>query len=273
MYNKEKIYEIAKGYSETKQKPYVTILQPRRNMEETPAQQLSDWKNRHIDATSMAVSYHAIGGYPVDLARNTLIDEAIKDDAEYVLFVDEDTVLPFNGLNQLLKTAKEYPDTIVNGIYYVKFGSPMLSVKDEQQHVIIPDVTPNQIIRNVFSIGLGCTLIPMKIIKKLQAEYPELPLFCIVPEGCFDDENIKMMGEDTWFYQLCKNLNVEVIADTNVQCLHMELKTGKYEAYHDINLEDYVTNIPITERLTMADRARVSKDYFDRINTVEDKPC
>lgn len=269
MYNKERIYEIAKQYSNTKQKPYVTILQPRRDIKETPAQQLQNWQNRHIDATSYAVSYHAVGGYPVDSARNMLLDLAIEDDCEYVLFVDEDTALPFDGLNRLLETSKKYPDCIVNGIYFVKFGSPMLSVKDEKGHVTCPDVTPNQIIRDVFSIGLGCTLIPMSIIKKLKDKFSDLPMFCIVPEGCFEDEAIKMMGEDTWFYELCKMEGIEVIADTNIQCLHMELATGKYEAYEGIDEADYVTNIPLAGRLTMEDRNRVSKDYFDRICTIE----
>jgi predicted O-methyltransferase YrrM len=45
----------------------------------------------------------------------------------------------------------------------------------------------------------------------------------------------------------------------------MELKTGKYAAHPDVVLEDYVTSVPIAERLTMKDRARVSKDYIDRI--------
>jgi len=270
MYNKEKIYEIVKQYSGKRQKPFVTILQPRRNMEETPAQQLSNWQNRHIDTTSFAVSYHAIGGQPVDVARNYLVEEAIKDDCSYILFVDEDTVLPFDGLNQLLETSRKFPDAIINGIYYVKFGQPMISVKDGDERIIVPDVTPNQIIRNVFNVGLGCTLIPLSIIKRLKKDYPDVPLFCIVPAKCFGDDDIKMMGEDTWFYELCKLAGIEIIADTNVQCLHMELATGKFTAHPDVNLENYVTNIPITERLTLADRQRVSKDYFDRICKVED---
>lgn len=266
MYNKERIYEIAKQYSQTKQKPYVTILQPRRDIKETPAQQLQNWQNRHIDGISFAISYHAVGGYPVDLARNLLLDEAIKDDCEYILFVDEDTVLPFKALSMLLETSKKYPDKVVNGIYYVKFsGSPMISVKADTGHVYCPDVKKGQIIRDVFSIGLGCTLMPMSVIKKLKEKFSDLPMFCVVPDGCFEDEQIRMMGEDTWFYELCKLAGIEVIADTNIQCLHMELATGKYEASEEIDEADYVTNIPLAGRLTMEDRERVSKDYFDRI--------
>ena len=58
---------------------------------------------------------------------------------------------------------------------------------------------------------------------------------------------------------------IETIGDTSCHCLHMELATGKYAAHPDIVLTDYITLIPVTEPLTLADRARVSKDYIDRI--------
>ena len=261
-----KIHALALEYSTTPQKPYIAILQPRRNLQETPAQQLMDWKNRMVDVTSVAVSYHAIDGNPVDTARCYLIDKALSDDAKYALFIDEDTALPFMGVSKLLETSAKFPDAIISGIYFVKFGNVMMSVKDEEGRWILPNVNPSApLIRNLVSTGLGCCLIPMHIIKKLQSEFPDIPLFCIVPDKCWGDDRITFVGEDAWFFHLVRKCGIETIGDPRVQCLHMELATGKYEAHPDVVLSDYVTNIPITARLTMEDRVRVSKDYNDRI--------
>lgn len=260
------IQDLAIEYSQTKQKPYISILQPRRNFKEIPAQQLQNWQNRMIDMSSIAVSFHAIDQNPVDSARCYLMDRAIEDDAKYALFIDEDTVLPYNAVQKLLKTSREHPDAIITGIYYVKFGNPMLSIEDENGRWVMPEVTPNTgLIRNVVNNGLGCALIPLSIIKKIRHMFEDIPLFCIVPEGMWGNNKIKFLGEDTWFYMLAKKAGIEVIADTSVHCLHMELATGKYSAHPDVNLEEYVTNIPITTPLTLADRDRVSFDYNNRL--------
>ena len=263
----ELMHEIAVEHCQTRQKPYISILQPRRNFKETPAQQLQDWKNRMVDMTSVAVSFHGIDQNPVDSARCYLIEKAEEDDAKYALFVDEDTVLPYYGVRNLIKTSEQFNDEkIITGIYWVKFGNVMMSVLDECERWVLPDVTPNSgLIRNVVSTGLGCALIPLKVIKKLREQFKGIPLFCIVPEKTWNDDKVTFMGEDTWFYALCKKAGIEVIGDTSVQCAHMELATGKYEAHPDINLDDYLTNIPLTTKLTMTDRNRVSKDYHDRI--------
>lgn len=263
---KEEMYKIAKEFSLNATKPYIAILQPRRDLEEAPAQNLSEWSNRHINTTSFAISYHAVGGYPVDVARNMLIDKAIKDDPKYILFVDEDTVLPWDAVVNLLETSAKYPNTIVNGVYYVKFGNVMISIFDECSRLMVPDVTPNTgVIRDVENIGLGCTLIPMGIIHKLKTTFKDIPLSCVVPSGMWGDPDIKFMGEDTWFYNLCRKINIEVIADTRVHCLHMELKTGKYEAHPDVDLGTFKTNIPIAGKLGLQDQERVSEDYMSRI--------
>ena len=270
----EEIHAIAHEFSTTKQKPFITILQPRRNLKETPAQQLQDWKDRHVDMTSVAVSYHAIDGNPVDVARNWLIEKAIEDDAKYALFIDEDTALPYYGPTYLLETSKQYPDAIITGIYYVKFGNVMISVMDEEQRWVLPECGPKDpLVRNVVSVGMGCCFIPMKIIKKLREQFVDIPLWCIVSEHTWKDNDITFIGEDAWFFHLCRKAGIEVIADPRVQCLHMELATGKYTAHPDVVLDDYLTQIPVTERFTLADRKRVSKDYMDRIcKPMQDEP-
>ena len=261
------VHEIAKEFSKSSFcTPYVAILQPRRDFRETPAQQLASHINRMVDFTSMSVSFHSIDGNPVDVADNYLIEKALEDNAKYALFIEEDTVLPSYGAVRLIETAEKHPDSIIVGVYYVKFGGPMISRLDEEHRWTYIDATPNTgLRRNIPSCGLGCALIPMSVIRKLKATFVDLPLFCIVPEKCWGDDEVKALGQDTWFYHLVAKCGIEVICDTSVQCLHMELATGKYSAHPDVNLDDYLTNIPITTPLTLKDRNRVSADYLSRM--------
>jgi cephalosporin hydroxylase len=263
----DEIHEIALGFSEASYcTPYVAILQPRRDFRETAAQQLQSHINRMVDFTSMSVSYHAIDGNPVDVADNWLIEQALKDNAKYALFIEEDTVLPSHGAVRLIETSQKYPDAIIVGVYYVKFGGPMISQLDEEHRWTYIDATPNTgLRRNIPSCGLGCCLIPLDVIRKIKAKFVDIPLFCIVPEKCWGDDRVKALGQDTWFYNLVAKTGIEVICDTHVQCLHMELSTGKYTAHPDVNLDDYITNIPLAGPLTLKDRNRVSADYISRM--------
>lgn len=263
----QEMHELAKECCLPIDKPFLTILQPRRNINEIPAQDLSSRLGRMVDATAMSISYHAIDGNPVDVARNWLMEKAIEDDPAYVFFVDEDTVVPYNAVSTLMATAKKYPNTIVNGIYYIKFAGKMMSTIDDKGRICPVDAEPNTgIVRNTASMGLGCTLIPMHIIKDMKAKLEGIPLFCCVGDKTWGDDGITFVGEDTWFYNLARRCGYETIADTSIQCLHMELVTGKYTAHPSVDLTDYVTNIPITTPLTLADRPRVFKDYFSRMH-------
>ena len=267
----QQIHDIASEFSAPSfSVPYIAILQPRRTFRETPAQQLENHVERMIDLTSMSVSFHAIDGNPVDVAYNYLIEKAIDDNAKYAITIEEDVVVPWDGVKRLLKTSQDYPDAIIVGVYYIKFGDVMISLRDSDNRWFPIDPTPNTVIRrNIQSCGLGCTLIPIHVIHKIKAEFPDLPLFCVVPEGCWSDPEIKDIGVDTWFYHLAAKCGVEIICDTHVQCLHVELATGKYTAHPDVNLDDYVTNMPISSPLTLRDRERVSMDYIRRIQAPE----
>ena len=260
----KEVHEIALEFSEASWcTPYVAILQPRRDFREMPAQQLQSHINRMVDFTSMSVSFHAIDGNPVDVADNWLIEQALEDNAKYALFIEEDTVLPSYGAVRLIETAEKNPGCIVVGVYYVKFGGPMISQLDDQRRWTYIDATPNTgLRRNIPSCGLGCCLIPMDCIRKIKEKFVDIPLFCIVPDKCWGDDRVKALGQDTWFYHLVEKCGIEVICDTHVQCLHMELATGKYTAHPDVDLNDYITNIPIAGPLTLQDRNRVSADYL-----------
>lgn len=270
MYSRDKIIQTMKDiYEESKViKPYVCIAQPRRDLKETPAQNLDGYEGIHLNLDGFSHGFCNIGGESVDVARNYLIEQAIESGAKYMLFVGEDTVLPFDAFMKLHETAEKNPDSMVVGVYYVKLSIPMIMIKKDG-FIIPADVSPGQIIE-AWQTGLDAALIPVSILKAMKEDEPELPFCCIGHK--LRDENgdeIPFIGEDNFFVYRLRNMGYKLLVNTDVQCLHCDIKEGFYTCYEGLT-DDYIrqnffTNIPMTRRMTMADKEYIDKRWFTRL--------
>lgn len=262
MYNRDKIIATMREiYEESKSiAPYVVIAQPRRIKEETPAQNLDGHIGLHIDLLGISHGFCNIYGEVVDVARNYLIEQALESGAKYLFFVGEDTVIPYDGFKKLHASAEANPGSIVCGVYYMKLSNAMVMVK-EGNWISIPDVSPGKLIE-AWMVGMDAMLIPIEVLKRMKEQEPELPFCCI---GNNIDENIPFIGEDNFFIHRVHKMGIKVLVNTDVQCLHMDLASGKYTAHPDVDLKNYYTNIPITEPLTMADKEYIDKRWTSRL--------
>lgn len=261
MYNKDKILQTLREiYDGSKQiEPYVVIAQPRRVKGETPAQNLNGHVGLHINLNGHSHGFVDIFGEKVDVARNYLIERALETGAKYMLFVGEDTVLPYDGFLKLHETAEANPGAIVTGVYYIKLSCAMIMVR-ENNMIKVPNVDPGQIIR-AWQTGMDAMLIPLDVLRKMKQEEPELP-FCCIANGI---EDIPFIGEDNFFVHRVHKMGIPLLVDTDVQCLHMDLATGKYTAHPSVDVRKYVTNIPIAGPLTWEDREFIEKRWIDRL--------
>lgn len=261
MYNRDKIIEVLKEITEEAKtiKPYVVILQPRRDLSETPAQNLDGYEGLHIDLLGYSHGFGNIGGEKVDVARNYLIEQALETGAKYVLFVGEDTVLPYDGFLKLHEIAEKNPDAMVVGVYYIKLSSPMIMVQTGDW-ITPANVDPGQVFE-IHTSGLDCALIPISILKKMKEDDPELPFCCIG----FKIDDLPFIGEDNFFDYRLKKAGFKILVNTDVQCLHMDLASGKYTAHPSVKLENYFTNIPITTPLTMDDKKAIDLRWVNRL--------
>ena len=265
MYNKDIIYRDAKQiFDESKKiKPYVVIAQPRRNLEEMPAQNL-DGYNTHIDLRGYSHGFANIGGEKVDVARNYLMGKAIESGAKYLLFVGEDTVLPYDGFLKLHETCEKNSDSCAVGVYYMKISTaPMVMIRKDDW-VYAADVTPGQIFP-IWQAGMDAMLIPISILEKMYKEEPDNPFCCIINNIEVENAHIEFIGEDNYFYNRLHKMGIPILCNTDVQCLHMDLATGKYTAYKGIDLDNYITNIPITEVLKEKDRKYIEQRWVNRL--------
>lgn len=262
MYKRDKIIKVMQEiYDDSKQiKPYVIFCQPRRDLKETPAQNFDGYHGLHIDVHGFSHGFANIGGEKVDVARNYLFERALESGAKYLFFVGEDTVVPYDAFTKLHKTAEENPNSIVAGVYYIKLSNAMIMSRVDD-YVIIPNVDPGQLIE-AWMCGMDCMLIPMDIIRKMKEEDSEIPFCCI---GNQINDEIPFIGEDNFFIHQMHKRGVKILINTDVQCLHMDLATGKYTAHPDVDLKNYLTQIPITKPLVADDKEYIDKRWHSRL--------
>ena len=260
MYSKDRILKTIEGIKKEAEsiKPYVVIAQPRRDENETPAQNFHSDKPISISFDGYSNGYIQVSGHKVDVARNYLIETCIESDAKYMLFVGEDTVLPFDAFHKLHKTAEENPNSVVCGVYYYKLGEPMIIV-NENNWLKIPNCDPGQLFE-AWLTGMDCMLIPISLLKKMKKKEPETPFCCV-----YNVSGDLFVGEDNFFTYRLRQHNAKLLVNTDVQCLHMDLSTGKYTAHPSVKLENYRTLIPITEELTITDLEYLEKRWVDRL--------
>jgi hypothetical protein len=262
VYNREKIIATMQEiYDESKTiKPYVVIAQPRRNLEETAAQNFDGYDGLHVDLMGFSHGFCNIGGEKVDVARNYLIEQALESGAKYMLFIGEDTVVPYDAFKRLMRTSEQYPDAVITGVYYIKCSDAMIMVR-EGDWITIPNVDPGQII-DAWQTGMDIMLIPIKILQDMKAENPDLPFCCI---GNNINDEIPFIGEDNFFVHRLHKRGTKLLVNTDVQCLHMDLATGMYTAHPSVDLKNYYTNIPPTRPLTLDDKEFIDRRWADRL--------
>lgn len=265
MYSREKILEVVKGIQEEAAciAPYVIICAPRRDEKETPAQNVKTELGLHIDLLGYSHSYCEIAGEKIDVARNYLIEAALASGAKYMLFVGEDTVLPYDAFPKLLKTVRENPKSCAVGVYYIKNSAPMVMLR-EGNRVYPADVSRGKTFE-VWQAGMDAMLIPTELLREMKEKEPDVPFACIYNYNADDGISVSFIGEDNFFYYRARKYGWKILCNTDVQCLHMDLATGKYTASDDIDLDDYYTNIPITERLTLKDKKFIDKRWIERL--------
>ena len=265
MYNRDKIIDVMQEiYDESKSiAPYVLIAQPRRDLAETAAQNFDGYDGLHIDLMGFSHGFVHIGGEKVDVARNYLIEQALTSGAKYLLFIGEDTVLPYDGFKVLHETAEKNPDAVVTGVYYIKCSDAMIMVRNKDW-ITIPNVDPGQLIE-AWQTGMDVMMIPISLLQKMKDEAPDLPFTCIGSQIDGPKGVIPFIGEDNFFVHRLHKRGTKLLVNTDVQCLHMDLATGMYTAHPSVDLKNYYTNIKPTRPLTLDDKEFIDRRWADRL--------
>lgn len=178
--------------------------------------------------------------------------------SDWVFWMDDDTVPPPGVITQLLEARREF----IAGIYFngKKPHNPVAFMRDEAGFYHPIEYTPGSL-RQVDSVGMGCTLIHRSVYEKIAEEHVVLELqgglLHPIHKSQVKDDKVSDAGKDTyarggylripytlpleddnrafpfygmtysrtedhWFCELARNVGIIPWIDMNVQCVHIK---------------------------------------------------
>ena len=163
--------------------------------------------------SGMQVRYYNIYGKTVHDAYNDAALTALKDGAEFLLTVEDDTFPPSDGFIRLIKKYRESNNKklIIGGWYPKKSkareGTPII-IKNDIRQALEDDGDSHE----VYTIPMGFTLIPTIIFNDIS-----FPFFVTT-------ENLT---QDSFFSQNAREAGYVLLCDTSIKCKHHDIKTGE----------------------------------------------
>lgn len=171
-------------------------------------------------------------------ARETCAENAIDSGMDYILFIDDDMIVPKNLFERLMATALETGAEMVaplctQRIHPYKPVLYKITVNEDVEkgqrffhNSHLEGYEPNSVFE-VDAVGFGVVLIKVDVLKRMKK-----PFF-------FSNASI---GEDIWFcYKAREEAKAKIIADTRIKIGHMSFPPIITEL-------DYVTNNGLHEK-------------------------
>ncbi len=161
----------------------------------------------------------------VDKARNDLVKMALKDNCDYVFFIDSDMIIPKGVVEALIGMDVD----IASAIYFTK-GKPYLPVarvKEGDRHFFLEDFEFNDIIK-VAGVGMGCCLIKAKVFKDMKNPYFKL-------EWRETEGVTYQIAEDLYFCEEAIKQGFDIHLNTGLVCGHFgtEVDASHFMVYKD----------------------------------------
>ena len=164
-----------------------------------------------------------VRGYDVATARNRIVYKAQGMDADYILMVDNDVVLPDDALINLLDDVRD-----VQLGYYAHRTAGVFDGRTSVSRLGEFNYTPDFQFRvdelrearergefkiRIHGGGMGCALIKTEVFNKFA-----YPWYDWVNYG---GKKRSMLSEDLYFCEQCRKAGVMIYTDSRVGCGHM----------------------------------------------------
>ena len=162
-------------------------------------------KDIQIPSGVQCKQYNVFGMKIAD-AYNNAVREVLKDGADFLFTVEDDTFPPPDALFRLFQHCKNGVDAI--GAWYpkrssVREGAPIVIGKDGKRQALDADGA----VHEVFSLPMGCTLFRTNLFVKT-----EFPWFATTDH----------LTQDTFFSQKLRDIGVTPLCDTSIRCKHID---------------------------------------------------
>lgn len=163
--------------------------------------------------SGVQVKYYNVYGRSVHEAYNDAAMTALKDNADFMLTIEDDTFPPTDAFVRLLDKYRKLnmPKTILGGWYPKKTasreGTPIVLVGGKRQALEADGST-----HEVYTIPMGCTLFPMSVF--LSTEFPYFA-------------TTEHLTQDSFFSQKARDAGYKLLVDTSIRCKHVDVATGE----------------------------------------------
>jgi len=183
--------------------------------EEVPTEFLGSFLNLIFDNMKkyeFIVSFSEL--YPIELARNDLVERALKHNPDYIFFIDSDMILPENILDDLINMNKD----IASALYFMRAPpyKPIAKIMKDKLFCNIDTIPLNQIIE-VDAVGLGCCLIKREVFEKIKEK--EKKIFDVKEQTL--NNKTQLLSEDTFFCLKAKESEFKIFLNTSLICKHI----------------------------------------------------
>jgi hypothetical protein len=208
-----------------------------------------------------------------DKNRNVIVDSFLRQGAEWLLWLDADTLMPAGGVRRLLDTGKE----LVSGLYFSRNHphKPVAYVRQaDGRYREINGWVRGEIVA-VDAAGMGCCLVHRCVYGQIKDQYVALQrhtggltavhrqdILGDIPamraEGDMDGKVVEGVlqervtlptepepfpfygleynrTEDLWFYELARRVGVQAWVDSGVECGHLRQQTVGGAEYRQEN--------------------------------------
>lgn len=170
----------------------------------------------------LSIALRTTRGIEVAEARNFLVREALRGHAKWIMFIDDDTLIPITALSKMiLEDCGDGDDAkqIVTGVVYSMTDPsyPCVFLDDNVGPMV--DWKPGELIP-IKRAGLACTAIRTEIFEKIPPPWFKSGYKYHDVRGA---EVFVKAGEDFYFYDKALEAGIQAWCDTSMLCDHLDV--------------------------------------------------
>jgi len=211
---------------------------------------------RIVPPLNVSITYFSQWGLLSGEARQIMTTAALKRirDDGYILYLDDDTLVPREGLYKLFNYMQQHPEVgIAAGVYTTRSDPPVPLVFKEHGGGVYWNFEsgPNAKPEAVWAMGSGCMLARASAIKKIIASNPEVPVWADATseEVTHNHDNEEVLsritfGHDIRFCKLMWEAGFEVHVHGQVICDHFDIQTQTLHRLSDVKPDNAPEEMP-----------------------------
>lgn len=169
------------------------------------------------------VAFAMLKNTTLDAAHNH-VAHAMPGDTDYVLYLDENVLIPPDALEKLIEHDKD----VVSGLYFrntYPYTPMVFKSNNDKKYDPILDYDDDKLME-VDACGAGCLLVKTEVFKKLKLPY-------------FKSNEVEGgLPEDHYFCKKLRDAGFKIHCDTSVKCSHMS--AGPIDSRTWVNIKEKV---------------------------------